>query len=247
MFKAHRIGRLFGVEVRVHGTMLLLAALVALGSLLSAGLGGAIGSLLLIAMVFGSVTLHELGHIGASALFGGRTLGVTLYPFGGVAQLTRESRSGLEEIVVALAGPAVNFVLAGLAALPLLLLGPVEPFFAFAGVNLALGLFNLIPAFPMDGGRVLRGALWRGLGRRRATEIAARSGRWFALPFAALGLVWNPMLLLIAGFVWLQATHELHRLRDESPVAHVETVPHQGVWAHPVPDPGRQVWVVRSG
>ena len=243
MFQAHRIGRLFGVDVRLHGTVLLMAAVLAFVSLLSGGLAGAVGTLLLLAAVFGSVTLHELGHIGASALFGGRTLGVTLYPFGGVAQLSRESRSGFEEIVVALAGPAVNFVLAGLAAIPLVVFGPtLEPFATLLGVNLALGIFNLIPAFPMDGGRVLRGALWGRLGRARATELAARGGRWFAGLFAILGLLWSPMLLVIAAFVFLQATEELARLRLQ---ASSEPLRAQGPfgWTHPVPGQPREHFI----
>jgi stage IV sporulation protein FB len=232
MFQAHSIGRLFGVEVRVHGTVLALAAGVALLSLFSSGLAGAAEALLLLLAVFGSVTLHELGHVGASALFGGRTLGVTLYPFGGVAQLDRESRSGAEEVVVALAGPAVNFALAGLAALPLLLLGAGEPFGTLLGVNLALGLFNLTPAYPMDGGRVLRGGLWGWLGWRRATELAARAGRWFALGFAVLGLVWSPMLLVIALFVFLQASAELARVRLGAPEPGRAAAHESGVWRH---------------
>ena len=240
MFQAHRIGRLFGVEVRLHGTVLLMAAVLAFVSLLSGGLAGAVGTLLLLAAVFGSVTLHELGHIGASALFGGRTLGVTLYPFGGVAQLSRESRSGFEEIVVALAGPAVNFVLAGLAAIPLVLFGSgLEPFATLLGVNLALGIFNLIPAFPMDGGRVLRGALWGRLGRARATELAARGGRWFAGLFAVLGLLWSPMLLVIAAFVFLQATEELARLRLQAANEPLRAEGPWG-WSHPVPGQPRE-------
>lgn len=257
MFGTHLVGRPFGVEVRVHGTVLALAAVVALVSLLSGGLAGAAGALLIMAAVFGSVTLHELGHVGASALFGGRTLGVTLYPFGGVAKLARESRSGFEEIVVALAGPAVNFALVGLSAIPLLLFGPSEPFSTLLGVNLVLGLFNLIPAYPMDGGRVLRGTLWGWLGRWKATEVAARGGRWFALLFAVLGFVWSPMLLVIALFVFLQASAELARLqltpRDQPAHAErgfFESEPasrarsfRPGTWSHPLP--GR-VHVVRE-
>lgn len=245
MFQSYLIGRPFGVEVRVHGTVLALAAVVGLVSLLSSGLAGALGTLLIMATVFGSVTLHELGHVGASALFGGQTLGVTLYPFGGVARLNRESRSALEEIVVALAGPAVNFALVGLSLIPLLIFGLSEPFVTLFGVNLVLGLFNLIPAYPMDGGRVLRGGLWNWLGRRRATEVAARGGRWFALLFVVLGFLYSPMLIAVGAFVFLQASAELARLRflpetvpDAPPGLHAEARARSfepGTWSHPLP------------
>ena len=115
MFKAYTVGRPFGVEVKLHSTLLFLLGLVALSSLFSAGLTAALGTALTLTFVVLCVTLHELGHIGAARLFGIGTTGVTLYPFGGIARLDREAKTPTEEIVVALAGPAVNVVLAGLA------------------------------------------------------------------------------------------------------------------------------------
>jgi hypothetical protein len=149
-----------------------------------------------------------------------------LFPFGGVAQLTREARTGGEEAAVALAGPAVNIVLAGLAAIPLALVGWFEPLTTFLGVNLALAIFNLIPAYPMDGGRVLRGALWKWLGHRKATLFAARAGQAFALLFGILGLFTNVMLVAIAVFVFLHATAELQRVRALRPVRPVQLPAH---------------------
>ncbi len=208
-----RVGAPFGVEVRLHWTTLLLIGVVAVASAVGAGLGAGVAALLTIGTVLASVTLHELGHIFAAARFGIRTGGVTLYPFGGVASLSRPARSATEEVVVALAGPAVNVVLAAFAALPIALLGPVQPFMTLLAVNVGLALFNLIPAYPMDGGRVLRGGLWSWLGELRATRIAARAGQALAGLFAIAGLLGNPMLLVIGVVVFGQASAELARLR----------------------------------
>ncbi len=212
MFKAYTVGRPFGVEIRLHGTLMLLLGLVTIGTLISSGVGAMLSTAMMLAFLIVSVTLHELGHIGAASLFGIGTTGVTLYPFGGIARLERDAKTPLEELVVALAGPAVNVVLAGLAAIPLFLLGPVEPVMTFIGVNVVLALFNLVPAYPMDGGRVLRGALWTFIGRHRGTRLAARFGQVFAVIFALLGLFWSPMLLLIGGLIFFQASGELKRL-----------------------------------
>lgn len=211
--KTFSLGRPFGVEVRIHGTTLVLLAVVGLLALVSGGLWGVVDTTLLAGVVLASITLHELGHIGAARLFGIGTTGVTLYPFGGLARLTREARSAREEWAIALAGPAVNVALIGLAAVPVLLLGPIEPFWTIVAVNAVLAVFNLIPAFPMDGGRVLRGALWNRLGYVEATRLAARAGQGFAVLFGIVGLLYSPMLLVIALFVFLQATAELGRLQ----------------------------------
>ena len=215
MFQSHVVGRPFGVELRMHGTVGLMALAFAGVSLVTGGLGAALGVLGTLALVFGSVALHELGHVFAARAFGIGTTGVTLFPFGGVASLTREARSGREEVAVALAGPAVNVALAALFALGVVLLAPFE---AVAGalahalwINVALAAFNLLPAWPMDGGRVLRGALWSRWGRGRATRAAARTGQVLAVGMGLVGLVANPMLLVIAAVVWFAATGELAR------------------------------------
>ncbi|MBX3467955.1 MAG: peptidase M50 [Planctomycetes bacterium] len=218
MFQSYDFGRLFGVQVRVHGSVFLLLAVLVGVALLGQGAAAAVDTAALLVMVLGSVTLHELGHIGVARLFGNHTDGITLYPIGGVAQLTRPSRTAVEEVLVAAAGPAVNVVLAAFAALGLLLLGPAlgaleGVLTTFLWVNVVLGLFNLTPAYPMDGGRILRGFLWSFVGNFKATWWAARAGQGFAAAFAALGLVANPMLVLIAAFVFFQASAELTRLR----------------------------------
>lgn len=219
-----RVGQPFGVELRLHWTTLLLIGVVVVASSLGAGLGAGLSALLTIGAVLASVTLHELGHIFAASCFGIRTGGVTLFPFGGVASLSRPARSATEEVVVALAGPAVNVVLAALAALPIVLLGPVQPFMTLLAVNVGLALFNLIPAYPMDGGRVLRGGLWSWLGELRATRIAARAGQALAGVFAVAGLLGNPMLLVIGVVVFGQASAELARLRPAGRRSEVELV-----------------------
>lgn len=211
--KTFKLGRPLGVELRLHWSLLALLLVVLPLSLLSGGLGGLVGAGTVIATLIASVTLHELGHIVAARQFGNETSGITLYPIGGIATLARSSRTPTEEMVVALAGPAVNVLLAGVAGIALSLLGPFALASTVLSVNGALALFNLIPAYPMDGGRVLRGALWKRLGQLDATWWAARAGQGFALLFGVAGLFGNPLLLVIAAFVFLQASAELARVR----------------------------------
>jgi Zn-dependent protease len=214
MFRSWLIGRPLGVELRLHGTLLLLAAIFVLARLLSSGLGAAVATAVVLAIVFGSVALHELGHIVAARRFGIGTSGITLYPFGGLARLTRESRTPTEELVVALGGPAVNVLLAGLGGALMLVFGSGPLLASFVWINVVLLLFNLVPAYPMDGGRVLRAALWRWKGRRLATRWAARAGQGFSVLFAAAAIAWGePLLLLVAAVVFLMASGELARAR----------------------------------
>jgi len=215
---AWKIGRIFGIDLYIHATFVLLLAWVAL-SHLAGGAGAIYRGLALVVAVFTIVVMHELGHALVARRFGVRTRDITLLPIGGVARLERMPEKPIEELLVAAAGPAVNVALA-------LLLWAV---LAFAGmstspagigvvggsfltklmwVNVSLAVFNLLPAFPMDGGRVARAALALGMDYVRATEIAARLGQGMALLFGVLGLFWNPMLLLIALFVWMGARQE---------------------------------------
>src|SRR4051812_13776967 len=206
MGRSWRIGRISGIDVRVHFTFLLLLGWVALGRYLTLrDWGDALHGLLSISALFGIVMLHELGHALAARRYGIRTRDITLLPIGGVARLERMPREPKQELVVALAGPAVNLIIAALLYIWLRLTGGVPAFLdgaslggaflerSFAArllaVNLWLVLFNLIPAFPMDGGRVLRALLaMRSGDYARATENAARVGRFFALVFGILGL-----------------------------------------------------------
>jgi Zn-dependent protease/predicted transcriptional regulator len=171
--------------------------------------------------MFGCVLLHELGHALAARRYGIATRKIVLLPFGGVAQLERMPEKPAQELVVALAGPGVNLILAtGLAAL--LLMRGVSPEHAFANAeqgllefllvgNLVMLVFNLVPAFPMDGGRVLRSLLAMRLPYARATRIAAQIGQGFALLLAVAGLFVirdNPVLVFVALFVFMAAGEE---------------------------------------
>jgi stage IV sporulation protein FB len=223
------IGAVFGIPVRVHATFLLIVAFVAWSA---AAAGQSIpANLLLVLLLFVCVVLHELGHALMARRFGVRTREIVLYPIGGIARL-ENIPGGRAEILIALAGPAVNLVLflvlvAGFgAALPAgfadgQTLSPGASLLGnLAVANLWLFLFNLIPAFPMDGGRVLRAALSLRLGEARATRVAAGVAQVVALGFGAVGLfTGNPILLFIALFVFLGATQEAAFVERRAAVA----------------------------
>jgi len=213
------IGRLLGSELRVHVTFFLLLAWIGISHYLQGGATAALEGLVFILALFACVIAHEYGHALAARRYGIATPDITLLPIGGLARLERMPDKPGQEIVVALAGPAVNLVIAiVLIAIlgatvdtqALLALDNRGVSFAarLASVNVFLVLFNLIPAFPMDGGRVLRALLALRLDRVRATEIAARVGQALAFVFGFFGLFGNPMLLFIAIFVYLAATAE---------------------------------------
>jgi Zn-dependent protease len=172
--------------------------------------------LLFLVGVFGSVLLHELGHALAARRYGIRTRGITLLPIGGLAQLEGEPRTPKQELVIALAGPAVNFALAaGLFAITTVAGLPAWGLLGSLLVaNLSLGLFNLIPAFPMDGGRALRAIVATRVGGPRATDIAVQIGKVAAIAFGIVGLFTNWMLTLVAVFVWFAASAEGKRSAD---------------------------------
>jgi Zn-dependent protease/CBS domain-containing protein len=217
---AVKVGSLAGIGVYVHWTFGLLIGWVLLVHL-SAGhsLGEAFASVVFILTLFLCVVLHEFGHAFAARRYGIATRDITLLPIGGVARLERMPEKPAQELVVALAGPAVNFViaallLAGLAATGAyaegVALRPLAGSFweRLLAVNLLLAVFNLLPAFPMDGGRVLRAVLAVRLGRRRATRIAARVGQGAAVVLGLLGLLANPFLVVLAVFVFIGARSE---------------------------------------
>jgi Zn-dependent protease len=216
-----RLGRIAGIDVRVHATFLLLLAWVALSHYFTSGyeVAAALGAAAFILSVFGMVVLHELGHALTARRFGIGTRDITLLPIGGVAQLERMPEDPKQQLLVALAGPAVNVVLAialflavtitgGGVALDASHLGSGSWLAQLMWVNVSLAVFNLLPAFPMDGGRVLRAALAMRTTPLRATQIAARVGRGMAWGLGGLGLFVSPMLVLVALFVWMGATAE---------------------------------------
>ena len=213
-----RIGRVAGIDLFLHPTFLLLLAFGAI----TGGLDYAV----LIAAVFGCVVLHELGHALTARAFGISTHDITLYPIGGVARLERMPRSPGAELLITLAGPMVNVAIASALALALRVdvsFVAGSALWGFARtlmlVNWMLAAFNMIPAFPMDGGRVLRALLCLPLGRYRATEIAAGVGRVLAVTLP-LGLWWafgtfNPMHLILAAFIFVSAGWELSQVRAD--------------------------------
>jgi len=214
-----RLGSLFGIPVYLHLTFLVLLFFVAFSQGVRGGsLSAAVSGVVFVASIFGCVVLHEFGHALAARRFGIETRDVTLLPIGGVARLERMPEDPKQEIWVALAGPAVNVAIAGLLGIWIFLvgIGSLNGFSLFGGslalrlmaVNIGLVVFNLLPAFPMDGGRVLRAALAHRMSHTRATVLAANVGKAMAALFAILGLLWNPMLVLIAMFVWIGAGQE---------------------------------------
>ncbi|MFG0294992.1 MAG: site-2 protease family protein [Maioricimonas sp. JB045] len=222
MYGSWKIGRVAGIGLYVHWTFLLLLAWVVIGTALTGGgwAGGLVSGALIIA-VFTCVVLHELGHALAARRYGIPTRDISLLPIGGVARLERLPDKPEQELVVALAGPAVNVViLAVLGGISLAILGPAQLLGSsrvgvdfirnLLMVNAAMVVFNMLPAFPMDGGRVLRAVLAMGIDYGRATNIAANIGKGLAVALAVVGLFWleNPILAFIGVFVFFGANNE---------------------------------------
>ena len=210
MNQTYPVGRVLGIRVDVHATFALFLAVVGLGGLVAGGVGGLLGELVFAGLLFGMVLLHELGHALTARQFGVRTQGITLLPFGGVALMDAMPARPGQEILVALAGPAVNMAI---ATVLLAVSGPETlAGYGLLGrllwINVGLALFNLIPAFPMDGGRVLRAWLTGRVGARAATLTAAAVAQVAAGAMGVVGLLTSPMLVLIAIWVWLQADAE---------------------------------------
>jgi Zn-dependent protease/predicted transcriptional regulator len=207
-----KLGRLWGVDVYVHATFGLLMAFVLLSrGMAGGGLAAGVSGLLFLTLLFTSVLFHEFGHSLAARRYGIRTRHITLLPIGGVAELERMPEKPRQELVVALAGPAVNVAIAAVLAAGALLGGGLTTdglVGRLLTANVFLVLFNLLPAFPMDGGRVLRALLASRIDYVRATKYAAVTGQAMAALFGVVGLFGNPLLLFVALFVWLGASHE---------------------------------------
>jgi len=213
------LGSIGGIKVRIHFTFLALLAWVGLSEWHQGGAQAALQALAYIIGLFACVVAHEFGHITMAARFGGVTQDVVLLPIGGVARMTRIPEKPLQELLVALAGPAVNVAI---FCVLLAAIGPQALLTQLSGdeaaipllsqlaiANLVLAIFNLLPAFPMDGGRALRALLALKLGRERATDLAARIGHVLAIGLGAYGLFGGaPLLVLVAAFIYFGATTE---------------------------------------
>jgi stage IV sporulation protein FB len=212
------IGSIAGTSIRIHFTFLLFLVWIFVASWASGGAAAAWNGLAFMLLLFACVLAHEFGHIFTARAFGVPTPDVTLLPIGGVARLARIPEKPSEEFLVAIAGPLVNvaiaIVLIAFGAhfdaehLATMASAKVSLVDRLAEVNLFLAVFNMIPAFPMDGGRVLRALLATRLGHLRATEIAASIGQLVAFGLGFVGLFGNPLLIFIAVFVYLAASSE---------------------------------------
>lgn len=219
--------RLAGIQLRIHITFLLLIAWLAFGYYAQGGSAVAASRVIFVLLLFLCVVLHEFGHAFAAKAFGINTPDITLLPIGGVARLERMPEEPVQELIIAVAGPLVNVVI----ALGLFVVGGAQALFnrstvegggliaQLLTINIMLVLFNLLPAFPMDGGRVLRALLATRMSYARATQVAATVGQGFAFIFGFLGLFGpNPFLLFIALFVYIGASQEaaLAQMKDVS-------------------------------
>ncbi|WP_182868085.1 site-2 protease family protein [Stieleria mannarensis] len=231
MFGSIRLGRLAGIDLKMHWTFLLLIAWVGGSALVGTGtLTAAAANIALVLCVFACVVAHEYGHALTARRYGIPTEDITLLPIGGVARLQSIPEKPLQELAVAIAGPLVNVAIAVVIGAGLLLSSHnafSAEFFNPAGgigaflrsllvINIALVVFNLIPAFPMDGGRMLRAVLALKMNRVKATDIAASVGQFLAFGIGFLGLYGNPFLILIAVFVYFGARGEALQVRTSA-------------------------------
>jgi Zn-dependent protease/CBS domain-containing protein len=228
---AFKIGRLSGIDVKVHWTFFLLLAFFAfIGYRASGSLLGALTATAVIVALFFCVLLHEFGHSLVAQRLGIEIHSITLLPIGGTSNLESLPEKPADEVKITIAGPLVNVVLAPIffgvgllfGAVPRMPsdlftgIGSVGQFFFYLGyLNVILAVFNLLPAFPMDGGRILRGLLATRLGAVRATDISSRVGQLFAAAFFLIGLLGgNILLALVAVFIFFGASGEAQMVRQ---------------------------------
>lgn len=223
------LGSIFGIKVQIHWTFLILLGWIVLSNMRAgAGMQQTIWAVLFILAIFACVTFHEFGHALAAKRFGIVTKDITLLPIGGLARLESIPEKPKEELIVALAGPLVNILIAPVLypfsnyALnmenmdQLAAINGTNFVFNIMIINLWLAIFNLIPAFPMDGGRVLRALLSFKLERHKATRLAANIGQMVAIGFVILGFMANPFLIFIGFFIFLGAQSEAELTHAQS-------------------------------
>jgi Zn-dependent protease len=215
-----KLGKFAGIDVYLHATfILLLVWIAALHWMAGHSIEVMLSGIVFMLALFGSVLLHEFGHALTARAFGIGTRDITLLPIGGISRIERMPDKPRQELAVALAGPAVNVIIAAALFLFLTAAGvwaPLDQLTFTRGsliqrvllANISLLLFNLLPAFPMDGGRALRALLACWMSYGAATRIAAGIGQVFAMIFGFVGLLVNPLLVLIAVFVWFGASQE---------------------------------------
>jgi len=208
MFRSFRLGSVLGFPIDVNLSFLFLLGIVALT------MGGLTG-VAVVLLAFASVVLHELGHALVARHLGVRVAGIELHFFGGAARIVDVPRRAGDEIAIAAAGPAVSFALGGVSLLLSAIGGAPGAFFhLLAWINIVIGAFNLIPALPMDGGRILRAILARRTSYLRATESAVRVARLFVVALAVYGLFsLHLYLLFLAVALWVMSTAELTAAR----------------------------------
>lgn len=225
-----KIGKIAGIGIFIHWTFTLLIAFIIFSNYRAGqNFEQIVWSIIFVLSIFVTVLMHELGHALAAKRYHINTKDITLLPIGGLARLESLPEKPKEELVVAVAGPAVNIALAALTALFITIPGAEDItiqltnginssnfFLNFFIVNVWLALFNLIPAFPMDGGRMLRAILSLKFERHIATNIAARIGQVFAIIFIFLGVFINPFLIFIGLFVFLAAKAESEYTQTKS-------------------------------
>ncbi len=215
-----KIGRFSGIDLKIHATFAIIILWVIYNHAVAGdGLRTTVESLIFVLTIFTCVILHEFGHALTAKKYGIKTLDIILLPIGGVARLERMPEDPKQELWVALAGPAVNVLIAFIIFLILFLTSSPIPLInieIFTGsflaklmaLNIILVVFNMLPAFPMDGGRVLRALLALRMEYAKSTKIASKIGKAMAILFGIIGLFSNPFLVFIAAFVWFGANHE---------------------------------------
>ena len=207
VFRTYRIGRVLGFPLEVNLSFLIMLGAVVLFM-------GGLSALAIVSIAFSSVLLHELGHAVVARRLGVNVAGIELHFFGGAAKMTSQPKTARDEVAIAAAGPAVSFVLAGIG-LGLGTLSGLHFLMLVGWVNLTIAVFNLAPALPMDGGRILRALLSKRMGFLRSTEVSVSISRVLAVGLAGLAIATSQLFLLLLVFVlWTMGTSELRFARQ---------------------------------